>query len=434
MILPLYRTLTMMGRPLIRLFLAYRRAQGKEDPKRFAERLGQPGRARPEGSLVWVHAASVGESLSLLPLIKRLLNDSPGLHILMTTGTVTSARLMAERLPPRAFHQFVPVDCLAYVQPFLDHWRPDLVLWAESEFWPNMITEAHARGIPMVLVNGRISPRSFVGWQRQGKLIKRLLSSFRLCLGQTEGDAERLRALGAQTAQCVGNLKFSADPLPADANELTTLKSMIGTRPYWLAASTHPGEEEIIAQVHTSLQSTIPNVLTIVVPRHPERGDDIRNIFTDAGLATAQRSQAQTVTPQTDVYIADTLGELGLFFSLNEIVFMGKSLNSHDGKGGGQNPLEPALLNCAIIQGPHTTNFADITERLRAADAFHEVANQEQLTHAVEELLKNDNLRQNLATAAAAFVQSEGRVLDRLRGVIMPLLNATTQDQNDENT
>ena len=439
MILPLYRTLTTVGRPLIRLYLAYRKSNGKEDRARFQERLGQPERSRPDGALVWVHAASVGESLSLLPLIEKLIHDNERLHILMTTGTVTSARLMAERLPERAFHQYVPVDCLAYVRPFLDHWRPDLVLWAESEFWPNMITESHGRGIPMVLVNGRISPRSFAGWRRQSKLIKRLLTSFHLCLGQTDDDAERLRTLGATNAQCLGNLKFSAPPLPADETELTGLRSTIGSRPFWLAASTHPGEEDIIAQVHMSLRSSYPDLLSIVVPRHPKRGDAVVEIFNRAGLTTAQRSQGQPLTPQTEIYLADSLGELGLFFRLCDIVFMGKSLlsnNAHgDSRGGGQNPLEPARLNCAIVQGSHTMNFADITERLRAAQAFCEVTDPQTLTDRLGDLLNDQDLCQRLAQAAASVADSESGALDRLSDAIAPLLPpASTQDIDNANT
>lgn len=434
MMLQLYRTLTTVGRPLIRLYLAYRQAKGKEDRNRFSERLGRPGRARPEGLMIWVHAASVGEALSLLPLIEKLLAENDQLNVLMTTGTVTSAHLMTERLPARAFHQYMPVDCLAYIQPFLDHWRPDLALWAESEFWPNMITESHARNIPMILVNGRISPRSFAGWQRQRKLINRLLTSFQLCLGQSEGDAERLRALGTPNAQYLGNLKFSAPALPVDDVELANLKSVIGTRPFWLAASTHPGEEDIIAQVQSSLRATIPNVLCISVPRHPERGEAICDIFNRAKLKAARRSQSQPITDQTDVYVADTIGELGLFFRLCDIVFMGKSMLTDNARNGGQNPLEPARLNCAIVQGPHTMNFADITERLRAAEAFCEVADEHSLTATLKELLQNQTLCQQLAKAATDVANSESDTLDRLSDAITPFLSApAAQDTNDAN-
>ncbi|MEX2450012.1 MAG: 3-deoxy-D-manno-octulosonic acid transferase [Rhodospirillales bacterium] len=425
MMLALYRTLTVAGRPLIRLYLAYRKAKGKEDPARFAERLGYPGRARPEGVLVWAHAASVGESLSLLPLIERLLRDRPALTVLVSTGTVTSARLMAERLPAGAFHQYMPVDCPAYVRRFLDHWRPDLVLWAESEFWPNMITELKARAAPMVLINGRISPRSFKGWRRYASLIRDLLSAFSLCLGQTEGDAERLKVLGARDARCLGNLKFAVAPLPYDPHQYETLKAALGERPRWLAASTHPGEEDIVARVHRDLCRTVPDILTIVVPRHPERGRAVAAVFEQAGLRVARRAAQESPSAQTDVYVADTLGELGLFFRLCGIVFMGKSLLPL----GGQNPLEPARLDCAIVQGPHTANFAEMTERLKAARAFREVADETDLADAVRGLLNDDTLRAHLAEAAAAFAESESGVLDRLADTLNPYLSAPPRDK-----
>ncbi|MEQ8936954.1 MAG: 3-deoxy-D-manno-octulosonic acid transferase, partial [Amphiplicatus sp.] len=410
MTLPLYRTLTVWGRPLIRLYLAYRKTKGKEDPVRFSERLGHAGRDRPAGFLVWAHAASVGESLSLLPLIERLLGDRPDLNILVTTGTVTSATLMAERLPAGAFHQYMPVDCPPYVRRFLDHWRPDLVLWAESEFWPNMITALKDRAVPLVLINGRVSLRSFKGWQRHAKLIGHLLSAFSLCLGQTDGDAERLRILGARDARCLGNLKFAVPPLPCDERDLEALKQAVGARPRWLAASTHPGEEEIVARVHRNLRETFPDLLTVVVPRHPERGADIARTAENAGLTAARRSANEPLSAQTDIYIADTLGELGLFFRVCEVVFMGKSLVPL----GGQNPLEPAKLDCAILQGPHTANFAEMTERLKAARAFREVAGENELPDAVRGLLNDGTLRAHLIEAASTFAESESGVLDRL--------------------
>ncbi len=435
MMLPLYRALTSAGRPLIRLYLAYRQTKGKEDPERFSERLGQPGRARPEGKLIWAHAASIGEALSLLPLIEKFAREQDKLNIMITTGTVTSAKLMTERLPKNTFHQFVPVDCLAYVRPFLNHWQPDLVLWAESEFWPNMIHECHDRAIPMALVNGRISSRSFDRWQRQAKFIRRLLSPFKLCLGQTDLDAERLRVLGAANTQCLGNLKFSAPPLPVDEAEMAKLESMIGKRPCWLAASTHPGEEEVIAEAHQALRTTSPGTLTIVVPRHPERGNTIKEIFEAAGLKTSQRSQSQAPSPETDVYIADTLGELGLFYRLCDIVFMGKSLSDENGHGGGQNPLEPARLQCAIVQGPHTINFADITDNLRKAGAFRKVTDAGTLHQTVGELLNDPAACKRLALAAAQIAQSQDGALDRIYDSITPLLLAgTPQKDHHANT
>ncbi|MBX9634576.1 MAG: 3-deoxy-D-manno-octulosonic acid transferase, partial [Magnetospirillum sp.] len=337
MIFGLYRALTILGGPLIGRYLNRRMARGKEDPARFGERLGQPGLPRPQGVLIWLHAASVGESLSLLPLVERLV-ARPGTHVLMTTGTVTSAQLMAERLPPGAIHQFVPVDRPAFVHAFLDHWHPDLVLWAESDFWPNLLDGIRRRAIPLVLVQGRISPKSFANWQRAPGFIRRILSAFTLCLGQTPGDAERLAALGAAKVACVGNLKMAVPPLPGDEAELARLRHAIGVRPLWLAASTHPGEEAAMARVHSALVARFPGLLTVIVPRHPHRGADIVDELSAMGLSVSLRSLG--AGPMGDIHIADTMGELGLFYRLAPIVFMGKSL----GAQGGQNPFEPARL------------------------------------------------------------------------------------------
>ncbi len=418
MMLAAYRWATYLGVPIIRLYLGLRLARGKEDLTRFGERLGRPGRPRPDGPLAWIHAASVGESVSMLPLVQRLLEDRPDLHVLMTTGTVTSARLMAERLPVGAFHQYVPVDRLPYVRRFLDHWRPDLVLWAESEFWPNLVGEPARRGIPAILINGRVSPRSFAGWRRLKGAIGRLLSGFQLCLGQSQADAERLAKLSAAGAKCLGNLKFAAAALPADPDELERLEEAAGGRPLWLAASTHPGEEEAVGRVHGRLKPGHPGLLTVIVPRHPERGAGIAAALRASGLAVSLRSAGEGIGPATDVYVADTLGELGLFYRLAGVVFMGKSLVPL----GGQNPLEAARLGCALIHGPHMANFEDIARTLAAGDAALVVNGEAGLAAALERLLGDGAERKRMAEAARALAQAEAGVLDAVMAELSPFL------------
>lgn len=416
--LPLYRIATALGAPLIHFYLKKRLARGKEDAARFDERLGHASHVRPAGPLVWLHAASVGESLSMLPLIERLLADHAGLSLLMTTGTVTSAKLMAERLPPRAFHQYVPVDRIGYVRRFLDHWHPDLALWAESEFWPNLVSETHGRGIPMVLVNGRISPRSFAGWQRARGLIAELLSDFALCLGQTEEDAARLRHLGAPGADCLGNIKFAVPALPVDSDEFETLSRAIGARPRWLAASTHDGEEDAIARVHAQLERTHPGLLTIVVPRHPDRGAGIAAMLRGQGFSVARRALGETVVGDTDIYVADTMGELGLFYRLCDIAFLGKSLVPL----GGQNPLEALRLGTVVLHGPHMTNFDKITRDMAAHGCAIEVADETALASALADLLADPAKRHAMAEAGLAYVDAEAGVVDRVAERIGRLL------------
>jgi 3-deoxy-D-manno-octulosonic-acid transferase len=425
MMLSLYRAATILAAPLILFYLNQRKASGKEDPTRFNERLGLVVAQRPSGTLIWLHAASVGESLSMLPLVEKLLMDRPDAYLMMTTGTVTSAKLMKERLPTRAFHQYIPVDRPAYVRRFLSHWRPDIALWAESEFWPNIITETHARNIPMVLVNGRISPKSFAGWQRARGLIKTLLQCFTLCLGQSDNDVDRLNQLGSSNSKNLGNLKFAVPALPADTQELNTLKSILGTRPVWLAASTHPGEEEIVAEVHQNLKPKHPGLLTIIVPRHTLRGEDILRSVKSRVPTVAMRSKGVPIESNTDIYIADTMGELGLFFQLTEIVFMGKSIVPL----GGQNPLEALRLECAVLHGPHMMNFQWMSEQMIKLGCSRQVENAVELAETISQLLLNDQMRGDMIRQGTAFVDSHAQVVELVADEIETILdarNATT--------
>jgi 3-deoxy-D-manno-octulosonic-acid transferase len=416
MIHRLYRGLTTLGGPLISFYLDRRKLRGKEDVQRFPERLGRPGQPRPSGRVVWIHAASVGESLSMLPLAERLC--ARGLSVLLTTGTVTSARLMAERLPKGALHQYVPVDRMAYVRGFLDHWRPDLALWAESEFWPNLLAESHRRAIPLVLVQGRISPRSFAGWKRLPGFIRKLLSGFDLCLAQTEEDAHRLRSLGGRDVRCLGNLKYAAPPLPAAPDDLERLNRAVAGRPLWLAASTHPGEDGIIAEVHAALSGRFPGLLTIIVPRHPNRGPDIARELLALGLSAALRSSGELPHAGAQVYVADTMGELGLFYRLADIVFMGKSLCV----GGGQNPFEPARIGAAVLFGPAMDNFPDMVPRMIEAGAALRVVDGSALAATLDRLLAEPSVTAGMKSAALAWAEAEAGVLDAVEGVLDPIL------------
>ncbi|HUT51633.1 MAG TPA: 3-deoxy-D-manno-octulosonic acid transferase [Alphaproteobacteria bacterium] len=404
--------------PAVRVFLVLRRALGKEDTERMAERLGHAGRPRPEGPLIWLHGASVGEALSALPLIERLLAANDECSVLMTSGTVTSARLMEKRLPARAFHQYVPVDLPRAVGRFLGHWRPDLALWLESELWPNMIRAAARRDVEMVLINGRLSARSFARWRRAPGFARSLLGAFKRCLAQSDADAERLAALGARDVVCLGNLKFASAPLPADSDALEELRARLGARPLWLAASTHPGEEAIVAEAHRILRARHPALLTVIAPRHPGRGPAIATELASAGLQVVRRAADETPEASTDIYLADTLGELGLFYRLAPIALVGGSLVPH----GGQNLLEPAQLDCAILHGPAVFNFEAIAAAMQAAGASEMVRDAESLANAVEALLVDGEMRARRAKAAAEVAASEAGVLDRVMEALAPHL------------
>jgi 3-deoxy-D-manno-octulosonic-acid transferase len=410
----LYHALTVLLGPILPFYLKRRMARGKEDPQRLRERLGQPGRPRPDGGLVWLHAASVGEALSLLPLVERLATRP--LTVLVTTGTVTSAKLMAERLPQGAIHQFIPVDRPAYVRRFLDHWRPDLVLWAESDYWPNLLAGIARRNVPLVLVQGRVSARSFAGWQRARGFIRTILGRFTLCLTQTTGDAERLSALGARDVRCLGNLKMAVPPLPHEPAELVGLQEVIGNRPLWLAASTHPGEEALVAVAHRSLADRFPDLLTIIVPRHPHRGPEVATEVKARGLTATLRSAGQR--PDKAVYIADTMGELGLFYRLSPIVFVGKSLSVE----GGQNPFEPALLGAAVLFGPRMSNFPDMAPAMLAAGAATLVADEAELADRIGDLLADQALLASRRAAARAWAEAEAGALETVLAALEPFL------------
>lgn len=407
--LSLYRAATTLVGPLVPAYLRRRAGRGKEDPTRLGERRGETSRLRPAGPLVWVHAASIGESLSMLGLLARILDDHPHVSALVTTGTLTSARLLETRLGGlRAVHQFVPLDRARYVRRFLEHWHPDLAIWVESELWPNLILETRQHGIPMLLVNARMSARSFARWRRLPGVIRPLLSAFQLCLAQDQAAAERLWRLGADHAECVGNLKAAAAPLAADAAELERLRRATAGRSLWLAASTHPGEEDAVASAHAALRGVRPHLLTIIVPRHPSRGGEIAERLQAQGLRVTRRSAGALPGAETEIYLADTLGELGLFYRLAPIVFVGGSLARH----GGHNPIEAALLGCAILIGPDTSNCSEAAAALIGAGGGETVVDERALADALGRLLQDPALLSRRVAASREVASAGAGVLD----------------------
>jgi 3-deoxy-D-manno-octulosonic-acid transferase len=414
--LQLYRLGSVLGSPIAARLLARRLSRGKEHPVRLPERFGQASIARPSGPLIWVHGASVGEMLAVVALIKRLRTQR--FAVLMTSGTVTSATLAEQRLPDGVVHQFIPLDAPRFVQRFLDHWRPGLALLVESDLWPNLICSCAERRIPMIIVNGRLSERSFRRWRRVPGVIAALLHRFDLCLAQSAADAERFAKLGAPRVSATGNLKLDLPAPPADQAALRRLRQIIGKRPVIVAASTHPGEEATVIAVHKRLRAKFPTLLTIIVPRHPARGESIAEIAKTAGLAVALRSRRRQPMPDIGVYVADTLGELGLIYRLAPIVFMGGSLASH----GGQNPIEPIRLGAAVLHGPHVWNFAEIYATLDAAHGAELVSNEETLALRLDTWLADPAGRRTAADAAAATMSELGGALERTMAAIDPYL------------
>ncbi|HEY0300026.1 MAG TPA: 3-deoxy-D-manno-octulosonic acid transferase, partial [Rhizomicrobium sp.] len=372
-----YRLLAAAAAPLAPLLLARRLKRGKEIAARLNERRGDSRGNRPRGPLVWLHGASVGELSSALPLIERIAQRN--VNVLVTTGTVTSSELAEQRLPQGVVHQFIPLEAPRFMRRFLNHWRPDLALFVESDLWPNMMIETSQRGVPMILINGRLSDNSFQRWRRLPKTIANLLQRFDLCLAGSPDDAARLTELGAPRVLTSGNLKLDVPPPPADPQKFADLEAAIGGRPVIAATSTHVGEDALIVEAHRRLRPNFPGLLTVIAPRHPERGAAVAEIAQAAGLTPDLRSRGALPAQDIDIYIADTMGELGLLYRLAPVVFVGGSLVRH----GGQNPIEPAKLGAAILHGPYVWNFADIYQALDRAQGAAEVADADRLTAAL---------------------------------------------------
>lgn len=431
----LWRLAASAAAPLLPAWLALRATRGKEFPARLAERRGESAILRPAGRLLWIHAASVGETQSILPVLARLRDARPDLSVLLTTATVTSARLIPARLglagdparsgafpdAPWLIHQMAPLDVPGWIARFLDHWRPDAAAFVESELWPNLLGAVFARGIPAALINARLSPRSAARWRRARSLAATLLGRFAVVLPQSTADASRLIELGALSLGPAGNLKFAAPPLPFDEAERARLAAVLGAAPVWVAASTHPGEEEKVLAAHALARRTLPDLRLILAPRHPERGAAVAGLARASGFGATRRSLGED--PSAPVWVLDTLGELGLAYRLGLGAFVGGSLVPK----GGQNPLEPARLGRPVALGPHTEHFAEIVSGLLAAGAASPVQDAASLAAWVERLAADAAWREAAGRAAAAFAAPHQRVLDRTVEALLRLIPGETE-------
>lgn len=416
LVLRAYRLIAAAAVPFAPLLLARRLKNGKENRARLSERRGEAAFDRPDGALVWLHAASVGELASVLPLIERI--HSRGVRVLVTSGTVTSGGLAQQRLPHGVIHQFVPVDIQFYVRRFLRHWQPDLALFVESDLWPNLMIETSERGVPMILINARLSENSYERWRRLPRTIGNLLRRFDLCLAGTPGDAMRLSDLGAPRVLTTGNLKLDVPAPAADPAKLAQLTDAIAGRPVIAAASTHAGEEEIVIAAHQRLRLNFPGLLTLIAPRHPDRGPGIADIATANGLKVRLRSRGELPDATTNIYVADTMGELGIIYRVAPVAFMGGSLVRH----GGQNPIEAAKLGTAVVHGPHVWNFAEIYAALDQAHGAEPVLDANRLTACLGAWLSNPEAGAHVASIAKSTVEALGGGLERTLHSLDPYL------------
>lgn len=417
-----YRLFTQSVEPVWEWLLNKRLRQGKEHPQRVLEKKGITEKPRPKGALIWFHAASVGEAQSTLILIRKITEIYPKANILVTSGTLTSSQMMEKNLPKNAFHQFYPLDHPVWVKRFLEHWSPDLIFWMESELWPNMLYEIEQHSIPAILVNARLSDKSYRTWKLFPNFARDMLGTYTKILCQTPEDEQKFKTLGAIDCTTTDNLKYSSTPIPHDPNALKELMQSTSGRPMWLYASTHKGEEDLACTLHSTLKQIVPDLLTIVVPRHPERRDEIKEICEAHSLKIMFRSEEhKSPKSDTDIYIADTLGELGLFYRLTPIACIGRSF-SDDG-GGGHNPIEAAQLGCAILHGPHVQNLQDIFDEMDSAGAAIHLSTTEHFRETLLELLNDPQKTQELQRKALNLSKQKNTVIDIVMKAIMPIVD-----------
>ncbi len=418
--LRLYRGIGYVLYPFAGIALKRRAKQGKEDRARRYERYGYASHERPDGPVVWLHAASVGESLAIMPLIARL--EAFGIPIVLTTGTVTSAGIMSERLAPTTIHQYVPLDLPPAVERFIEHWKPDLAIFAESEIWPVTVQELARRRVPQVLINARMSDRSGRRWRKRSALAQKVFEPLALVIAQSSLDAERFRRLGSPNVVEAGNLKIDAESPPVDADVLSRLKRQIGNRPVWAAVSTHAGEEEAVAKAHKLILTHRPDALLVLVPRHPERANEISAVLYSAGLSHAFRSREDPIG-KVKVLLGDSIGEMGLFLRLASVAFMGKSLGlAETNTQGGQNPIEPVLTGTAVISGCHVQNFRSTYEALVEAGGVRLVTDEEALAAHILHLWSKPDEREALHAAALGALETMRGALDRSVAALDPFV------------
>ncbi|MEL7013291.1 MAG: 3-deoxy-D-manno-octulosonic acid transferase [Pseudomonadota bacterium] len=404
----LYSVLSSLTGPLVYPRVAKKLRAHGTSPERIKERKGIATKPRPEGRLLWFHAASVGESLSVLRLIAHLGTLHSDLSFLMTSGTATSAQIVANRLPLRTQHQFAPIDTPSIVTRFFDHWKPDAAVFVESELWPNILSRAQSADIPLALVNARLSDKSARNWARAPATARHLMQAFRMIHCQDTRTQDNLRNLGLLQAAKGANLKAMAAPLPVDKQEQTRLSALLKDRPLWLASSTHPSEDEIVIDAHHAVLEAHPDAVLILVPRHTERATDIATLIADAKLRHTQRSQGQDPSPDAQVYLADTLGETGLWYALAPVTCLCGSFS----KVGGHNPFEPAQGGSAILHGPHYANFAQVYEAFDTAEAAQEVVDARALSDEVLRLLNDDATREAMVDRAKELSSAQDKGLD----------------------
>lgn len=414
----IYNFIIFLINPILFFYFKYRQKIGKENINKFHQKLGTYHITKPKKKLIWFHAVSVGETLSIIPLMNQLCKTA-NIKILLTTSTVTSEQIIKGRLHKNIFHQFAPIDKKKYVIRFLEHFKPDIGIWIESELWPNLINESAKRKFPMILLNARISDKTPLKNFFYKLFAKNLIKKFDLILPQEKKDLHRIKKLTNKKITYLGNLKLDCPPLPYTSAKLTTLKNITKNRKLFLAASTHPGEEDLIADLHHELRQNHPDLLTIIVPRHPERSEEIEFLLKETKmLSVTIRSRKEKITDKTDIYLADTLGELGLFYRLCNIAFIGGSLVNI----GGHNPIEAAKCDTAIISGNFIHNFTDLYDDLVANHSAIVINNIFDLESATNKFLIDSNALQDHINNAKTYIANRPNIINNTITEILKFL------------
>ncbi len=367
--------------PVVRWHIRKRIGRGKEDAQRYREKFGEATAERPQGTLVWLHAVGVGEVLTLPALIRAMATKRPELNFLVTSSTLTAARAVAANLPDKTDHQYLPVDCLPFVHRFLDHWRPDLSVWAEQDIWPALVVESSRRSVPLAMVNGRMGQDSFASKWRVRSLFADLYTRFSVIEVQDEKSRSHMQQLGIPAGSVLvrRSLKAGALPLWVDQNRLRQLSEQLSNRFIWLAASTHAVEEAKVFAAHRTVLETKPDGILILCPRDPKQGGSAYDTARSIGLSPQLQSLNPDIASNTNLFIADSIGELGLWYTLADQAFVGGSLEPV----GGHNPYEPMRMNCAVIHGPHIANFAQDYATAHVAGAALQVSGTAELAASV---------------------------------------------------
>jgi len=387
-----YRFFTYLFYPFAPIYLYFRKIKKKEDSISYKEKLSRIETAREEGFLIWFHVASVGEAMSILPLIESCIEEKKIDKILLTSITLSSGNVLKKRFSQnvKVFHQFLPLDISVWTNKFLDHWKPNLSIFIDSEIWPNLISQISKKKIPLLLINARITKKSFDRWKLIIGFAKKIFEKFDLCIASNKESESFLKILGAKNIKNYGNLKFSKIKTELNNKLDSDFLIKIENRKIWCGASTHPTEEILCAKSHLKIKEKYKNILTIIIPRHIDRIKTIYEELSKLNLKIVLSSNLSQVDAKTDVILVDSYGESLKFYNISKYVFLGKSLTTSLTKDSGQNPIEPARLGCKIFHGPYVSNFAEIYKYFNELGISKEVNSSNELSLSLVEEFKDN--------------------------------------------